>query len=99
MSWCRAALAGVYFAALVGLAAFGARSVVRAGGEAVALLPVLLVLLHGFVFFGDPRFHAPMTPMLAVAAGVMLHGACISLCSTARGEPAPMKSATDQSER
>jgi hypothetical protein len=43
-------------------------------GLVVPLTPLFFVFAHGVVFWGDPRFHAPFVPMLAILAAVALDG-------------------------
>jgi 4-amino-4-deoxy-L-arabinose transferase-like glycosyltransferase len=61
---------GVFFALLL-LAAWGLRRCLGAVPAERLLLPLTLLyflLLHGVLFTGDPRFHAPLYPVLAVLA-------------------------------
>jgi 4-amino-4-deoxy-L-arabinose transferase-like glycosyltransferase len=74
-----ATLADVWFFGVLLLALAGLRRV-RDAAPAAWLLPLTIAyftLLHGVLFFGDPRYHAPFVPVLAIlaAAAVRPRGA------------------------
>jgi hypothetical protein len=75
------ALAGVanwYFHTLLALAVFGL-SVARRSGPGALLICYMVVyftLLHTLVFFAEPRFHAPLVPLLAMLAGAGMTSRC-----------------------
>lgn len=72
-TWDRVLAAGsdVLFFALLGLAALGV-PLALAGRRAAALaLPLTVAyvsLLHGLLFVGNPRYHAPLLPVLSILA-------------------------------
>jgi 4-amino-4-deoxy-L-arabinose transferase-like glycosyltransferase len=70
------ALSNVYYFAVLGVVALG----MRRWSSLWPPGPVLLVSLFGYwtlvhlVFFGDPRFHAPILPVVALLAGLTWTG-------------------------
>jgi 4-amino-4-deoxy-L-arabinose transferase-like glycosyltransferase len=82
VSW----LADIAFWALLGLALPGLRSCLGRDAPERWLLPLCLfyfMVLHGVFFAGDPRFHAPLVPVLAILGAAGALGA-----SRGRGPPA-----------
>ena len=76
---------------LLGLPALASRSDPRR----LALLAMLLaVAVAPLAFFGDPRFHVPVVPLLAVATGVTVVRIARALAARRSGaaEPAPVAS-------
>jgi len=68
----RAALriADVFFFAVLLFAAFGVPDALRPPPERVVLPAIVLAItaLHAVLFFGEPRYHAPVVPALALLA-------------------------------
>lgn len=70
-------IADAYFFALLALAALGLTRVSSrawSAGLVVPFTPLFFVLAHGLLFWGDPRFHAPFLPCLALLAAATLAG-------------------------
>ena len=70
-----ALLADVPFYAVLVLALAGARRAFSRRRPAALILPmsaIYITLLHGALFAGDPRFHAPLLPVLAILAASAL---------------------------
>jgi len=70
------ALSNVYYFAVLGLLALGVRRWFSLGDPRRLLLISLVAywtLVH-IVFFGDPRFHAPIVPLLALLAALAWFG-------------------------
>ena len=66
-----ARLADAYFLVVLLLALAGLPRVLRAADGVVWLLPLTIAyftLLHSMLFFGDPRYHAPLVPVLSLLA-------------------------------
>jgi 4-amino-4-deoxy-L-arabinose transferase-like glycosyltransferase len=64
-----------YFFAVLALALVGARHFLRPDDRRAALVPIAvawLVLAHAVLFFGSPRFHHPLLPLLSLLAGAEL---------------------------
>jgi hypothetical protein len=70
-----ALLADVPFYAVLALALVGGRRAFSRRRPAALILPlsaIYITLLHGVLFAGDPRFHAPLLPVLAILAASAL---------------------------
>jgi 4-amino-4-deoxy-L-arabinose transferase-like glycosyltransferase/dienelactone hydrolase len=66
-----ALLSDVTFYALLVLAAIGVPGTVARGGAGALALPLsvaYVLFLHGVLLYGEPRYHAPLLPVLAVLA-------------------------------
>ena len=64
-------LSDVTFYALLALAAVGIPGTRARGGAGALALPLTVayvMLLHGVLLYGEPRYHAPLLPVLAVLA-------------------------------
>jgi 4-amino-4-deoxy-L-arabinose transferase-like glycosyltransferase len=70
-----ARVADVYFFGVLLLALAGLPRVLRAADGTAWVLPLTVayfMLLHGVLFFGEPRYHAPLVPIFSIlAAGVV----------------------------
>ncbi len=67
---------GVYFL-LLALAAWGLVRALQSRNEFGWLVPMTLIFflgIHGILFWGDPRFHAPFAPMLTILAASAIEG-------------------------
>jgi hypothetical protein len=70
-----ALLADGAFYAVLALALVGLRRTCKRRRPAALVLPLALAyvsVLHGVLFAGDPRFHAPLSPLLAILAASAL---------------------------
>jgi 4-amino-4-deoxy-L-arabinose transferase-like glycosyltransferase len=66
-----ALLSDVTFYALLALAAAGVPGTIARGGAGALALPLTVayvMFLHGVLLYGEPRYHAPLLPVLAVLA-------------------------------
>jgi 4-amino-4-deoxy-L-arabinose transferase-like glycosyltransferase len=82
------ALSNVYYFALAGVVVLGARRWFSARDPGRLLLISLVVYWTGIhlVFFGNPRFHAPIMPVIALLGALALAG---QLTGRLTGEEAP----------
>jgi 4-amino-4-deoxy-L-arabinose transferase-like glycosyltransferase len=65
----------LYFFGVLALALVGLPSVLRAAHPAALVLPLTVayfLLLHGVIFFGGVRYHAPLIPVFSLLAAVGL---------------------------
>jgi hypothetical protein len=88
-----ALLADAAFYALLALSLLGLRRACSRRRPAALVLPLALAyftLLHGVLFAGDPRFHAPLLPVLAVLAASALLRA--ELAEPGTGAATPIES-------
>jgi 4-amino-4-deoxy-L-arabinose transferase-like glycosyltransferase len=72
-----AAFADAWFFGVLTLAALGATrafSPAARAGLLVPATPLFFLAIHAIVFWGDPRFHAPFVPMLALLAALAVDG-------------------------
>jgi 4-amino-4-deoxy-L-arabinose transferase-like glycosyltransferase len=79
-------LGNVYYWAIIGLVVIGLPTWFSVREPARLLLAGVVLcwsVLFGFVFFGDQRFHVPVTPIFALWAAVALvHGRGMACCLT-----------------
>jgi 4-amino-4-deoxy-L-arabinose transferase-like glycosyltransferase len=65
----------LYFFGVLGLALVGLPSALRAAHPAALVFPMTIayfLLLHGVIFFGGVRYHAPLVPVFSLLAAVGL---------------------------
>jgi 4-amino-4-deoxy-L-arabinose transferase-like glycosyltransferase len=90
----------VLFFALLALAAAGVPGTLARGGAGALALPLTVayvMLLHGVLLYGEPRYHAPLLPVLAVLAArglfalprlrPLLAASALAACALACGDP------------
>jgi 4-amino-4-deoxy-L-arabinose transferase-like glycosyltransferase len=83
-------VADLTFYALLLFAALGVPGALAQGSAAAKALPLAvayLLFFHGVILYGEPRYHAPLLPVLAVLAAR-------GLASLRRARPAPLAAAT-----
>lgn len=67
--------ADAYFFASVALALVGLVAAFPLASPSALVLPLAIAyvtLMHGVLFFGDPRYHAPLVPVFSILAAVGL---------------------------
>ncbi len=68
--------ADAYFFATVVLALVGLVAAFPLASPSALVLPLTIAyitFMHGVLFFGDPRYHAPLVPVFSILAAVGLH--------------------------
>jgi hypothetical protein len=69
-----ARIAGYFFGGIV-LALVALPKTVRPAKASILVLPLVVAyytMMHGVLFFGEPRYHAPLAPVLSILAAVGL---------------------------
>ena len=68
--------ADAYFFATVAVALVGVAAAFLRASPSALVLPLTIAyvtFMHGVLFFGDPRYHAPLVPVFSILAAVGLH--------------------------
>jgi 4-amino-4-deoxy-L-arabinose transferase-like glycosyltransferase len=75
-------IANAYYFAVLPLGLLGLAMSLAPSHRRAWIVPLTFLYfhaLHGLLFFGMPRFHAPLLPQLALGAGIAIQGACARL--------------------